>query len=102
MIRHTAVFRLKHKARSPAEENFLEALAQLQSIPGVEQFEIMRQVSPKCEFDFGVAMVFKDQAAYTHYNEHPAHTAFVQTRWLPEVAAFTEIDYVPLERFDVS
>lgn len=41
-------------------------------------------------------MEFADQAAYTRYNEHPNHVAFVRDRWVPEVATFMEIDYVPL------
>ena len=96
MIRHTAVFRLKHAAGSAAEGDFLAALAKLKSIPGVQKFEILRQVSPKSEFAFGVSMEFADQAAYTGYNVHPEHVAFVKECWEPEVAAFTEIDYIPL------
>jgi len=41
-------------------------------------------------------MEFADQAAYTRYNEHPDHVAFVRDRWVPEVETFLEIDYVPL------
>jgi hypothetical protein len=96
MIRHTAVFRLKHAADSVAEHDFLAALAKLKAIPGVQKFEILRQVSPKSEFAFGVSMEFADQAAYAGYNGHPEHVAFVKGLWEPEVAAFTEIDYVPL------
>jgi quinol monooxygenase YgiN len=96
MIRHTAVFRLKHPAGSAAEADFLAAVAELGVIPGVQKFEVLRQVSSKSEFSFGVSMEFADQAAYDGYNLHPNHVAFVQQRWLPEVAAFTEIDYVPL------
>ncbi|MDE2383527.1 MAG: Dabb family protein [Alphaproteobacteria bacterium] len=96
MIRHTAVFRLKHAKGSAAEADFLAALRKLVAIPGVEKFEVLRQVSPKSEYHFGVSMEFANQAAYTGYNDHPDHVAFVQGRWLPEVAAFTEIDYVPL------
>ena len=96
MIRHTAVFRLKHAAGSAAERDFLAANRALKSIPGVEAFELLRQVSPKNDFTFGVSMEFATQAAYDGYNIHPDHAAFVQGRWIPEVAAFTEIDYVPL------
>jgi Stress responsive A/B Barrel Domain len=96
MIRHTAVFRLKHAAGSAAEADFLDAVAGLKVIPGVEAFEVLRQVSPKCEYHFGVSMEFSNQSAYDSYNTHPDHVAFVQGRWLPEVVAFTEIDYVAL------
>jgi heme-degrading monooxygenase HmoA len=96
MIRHTAVFRLKHAAGSAAEADFLAALGRLKPLPGVEKFEVLRQVSLKSEFTFGVSMEFANQAAYDGYNTHPDHVAFVKSRWVPEVAAFTEIDYVPL------
>ena len=96
MIRHTAVFRLKQAKGSAAESDFLSALRKLKSIPGVEKFEVLRQTSPKSEFHFGVSMEFANQAAYDAYNIHPDHVAFVQTRWIPEVSAFTEIDYAPL------
>ena len=45
MIRHTAVFRLKHDSGSALEKDFLKALAKLKSIEGVERFEVLRQVS---------------------------------------------------------
>jgi heme-degrading monooxygenase HmoA len=96
MIRHTAVFRLKHAAGSSAELSFLAANRALKDIPGVNAFEILRQVSPKNDFTFGVSMEFADDAAYQGYNNHPAHVAFVRDRWVPEVAAFMEIDYVVL------
>jgi heme-degrading monooxygenase HmoA len=96
MIRHTAVFRLKHAVGSSAERSFLTANRALKSIPGVNAFEILRQMSPKNDFTFGVSMEFADDAAYQGYNNHPAHVAFVRDRWVPEVAAFMEIDYVVL------
>ena len=42
-------------------------------------------------------MRFADKRAYKSYDLHPTHIAFVRDRWLPEVAAFMEIDYVALE-----
>ena len=96
MIRHTVVFRLKHAAGSAEEAKFLaDSRRILAAIPGVENFEAMRQVSAKNDFTFGFAMEFTDQAAYDGYNAHPDHVAYVRDRWVPEVAAFLEIDYVP-------
>ena len=94
MIRHTVVFRLKHAKGSTAEAEFLKSADVLNTIPGVEKFEKLRQVSPKNDYAFGFSMEFKDQAAYTVYNDHPDHVAFVQGKWIPEIAAFMEIDYV--------
>ena len=96
MIRHTVVFRLKHPTGSAEETSFLNAAQNLSEIPGVERFERLRQVSPKNEYRFGLSMEFADQAAYSGYNDHPIHVAFVRDRWTPEVAAFMEIDYVAM------
>ena len=97
MIRHTVVFRLKHAAGSAEEARFLaDSRRILAAIPGVENFEAMRQVSAKNDFTFGFAMEFADQAAYEAYNAHPDHVAYVRDRWVPEVESFLEIDYAPL------
>jgi quinol monooxygenase YgiN len=93
-IRHTVAFRLRHADGSDEERSFLEAAAAaLAEIPGVEAFEILREVSPKNGYRFGISMEFTDQAAYDGYNEHPDHVRFVAERWEPEVEEFLEIDY---------
>lgn len=96
MIRHTVVFRLKHAPGSDAEKAFLDQAKKLAVIPGVQKFEQLRQVSPKNEYAFGFSMEFADQAAYSGYDGHPDHVAFVRDRWVPEVEKFMEIDYTPL------
>jgi quinol monooxygenase YgiN len=93
-IRHAVAFRLSHPEGSEAEADFLAAVAELESIDGVEDFRLMDEVSPKNGFRFWLEMRFADQAAYDAYNEHPAHTRFVESRWVPEVADFLEIDTV--------
>ena len=94
MIRHTVVFTLKHAAGSAEEAAFLADARVLATIPGVEKFEQLRQVSPKTDYAFGFSMEFADEAAYASYNEHPDHVAFVRDRWVPEIERFMEIDYV--------
>jgi len=97
VIRHTVAFRLKHAAGSAEEKDFLAAGQQLASaIPGVENFEALRQTSQKNNFRFGFSMEFASQAEYQAYNEHPVHVAFVEGRWIPEVEEFLEIDYEPI------
>jgi heme-degrading monooxygenase HmoA len=93
-IRHGVVFTLKHAEGSPEEADFLRANAALASIPGVEAFELMREVSPKNGFEHALTMEFADRAAYEAYNEHPQHAGFVANRWDNEVADFLEIDTV--------
>jgi hypothetical protein len=97
MIRHTVIFRLKHPRGSAAETSFLADGMSLADIPGVERFEQLKQVSPKNDYHFGYSMEFADQAAYQAYDDHPVHVAYVRDRWVPEVEAFLEIDYVPLD-----
>ncbi|WP_395737206.1 Dabb family protein [Prosthecobacter sp.] len=94
MIRHTVAFRLKHPLGSAAEHDFLRAACALAKIEGVQKFECLRQTSGKNSFTFGLSMEFADEAAYFFYSGHPEHTAFVQQRWIPEVAEFMELDYV--------
>jgi heme-degrading monooxygenase HmoA len=91
-IRHGVVFRLKHPEGSPEEADFLRANAALASIPGVEAFELMREVSPRNDYRFALTMEFADRAAYEAYNTHPDHVAFVRDRWDGEVADFLETD----------
>jgi hypothetical protein len=93
MIRHTVAFRLRHPKGSPEEADFMATIASLREIKGVEQFEILRQVSTKNAYTFGLSMEFADSSAYQSYNDHPDHVAFVNERWIPEVEEFIEIDY---------
>lgn len=96
MIRHTVAFTLKHAHGSLMEKAFLRDALVLSEIPGVQNFEQLRQVSKKNKYEFGFSMEFEDQAAYDAYNAHPKHEKFVRERWDREVAEFLEIDYEPL------
>jgi quinol monooxygenase YgiN len=93
-IRHTVVFTPTHPEGSDAESDFLAAATRLSALPGVEEYELLREVSPKNDYRYGISMVFADQRAYDGYNDHPEHVQFVQERWNAEVADFLEIDYV--------
>ncbi len=93
-IRHAVVFSLIHAPGSDAEAGFLESLARLEAVPGVEAFELGREVSPKNGFAFGLVMEFPGRDAYAAYNGHPDHVRFVADRWEAEVAEFLEIDTV--------
>jgi hypothetical protein len=92
-IRHTVAFTLAHEEGSAEERDFLDAAERLASIPGVEAFELLAEVSPKNGYRFGISMEFADRSAYEGYNEHPDHVRFVQERWLSEVSEFLELDY---------
>src|SRR4051812_13201069 len=92
-IRHTVAFALVHAPGSDEESEFLAAAERLAAIPGVEDFELLAEVSPKNDYRFGISMEFADRGAYEGYNEHPDHVEFVQRRWTAAVADFLEVDY---------
>lgn len=95
-VRHQVVFTLRHAEGSLEEAAFLEAMRGLAEIEGVEEFQLVREVSAENDFRFAGTMEFADQAAYDGYNEHPAHVAFVRDRWTAEVSDFLEVDLAEL------
>ncbi|MFD2933148.1 Dabb family protein [Spirosoma flavum] len=96
MIRHTVAFTLKNQKKSMEGLDFFTALKKLASIPGVQKFECLKQISRKNKFDFGLSMEFDNATLYEEYTNHPTHVYFVETYWLTEVDDFLEIDYEPL------
>jgi Stress responsive A/B Barrel Domain len=95
MIQHTVVFRLAHDEGSAAESAFLDtARATLTAIPGVANFVVNRQVSPKSDLRHQFSMEFADEAAYAAYNDHPEHVRFVAEKWQREVVDFQEYDFI--------
>jgi len=92
-MEHTVTFRLKHPAGSPAEAGFLSAAEELAGIPGVKDFRIRRQVSPKNSHTFGLSIHFDSDEDFRAYSNHPLHDAFVQEHWIPEVEDFQESDF---------
>lgn len=94
-ILHTVMFRLKHQKGSQAEKNFLEDSVKILSvIGGVKDFKVLKQIGKKNDFDFALSMIFESQADYDAYNNYPTHKDYVKTRWIPEVEAFLESDFV--------
>jgi hypothetical protein len=96
-IQHTVAFSLRHTPGSTEERDFLSAALDLATIPGVQDYRQLRQISPKSTFTHSFAMIFADQQAYQDYNNHPIHMAFVGDRWQTEVTAFQELDFVDLD-----
>ena len=94
MIRHTVMFTPKHRPGSAEERALLSAACELAKISTVRRFEVLRQISPKCNHRFGLSMEFDDEPSYHFYNEHADHVAFVNDRWKLEVESWQEIDYV--------
>ena len=97
MIRHTVVFNINHATGKIKEKAiFRDAKAALEDIPGVENFEVLRQTNGAADYRFALTMEFADQAAYDRYNKHAKRVKFVNDRWEREVSRFLEVDYEPL------
>ncbi len=92
-IRHSVIFTFNEDLTSDEKEAFFNEVRKLALIPGVEKFEILKQVSVKNKFEHGILMEFKNNEAYQFYNNHPDHVAFVQNIWLKQVHDFLEIDF---------
>ena len=96
MIRHSVIFKLKVPQNSVEEKFFLDAARKLSLIPGVQQFESLKQTDKKNNFDYGLSMEFASQQLYDAYSNHPEHIQFIEKYWLKYVEDFLEIDYEPL------
>jgi hypothetical protein len=94
MIEHS--FTLNHPADSPEERDFLEGVRSFADIPGVQNFRVNRQVSPKGPYAYQISMWFADQQSLEAYDASQAHVDFVNERWIPEVASFQTLDFVEI------
>lgn len=97
MIRHSVIFKFKPSVDSITAHNFFIAAKKLSTIPGVQSFESLRQVSKKNKFEFGLSMEFANEDLYQQYNNHPVHVRFIKDYWLNYVEDFMEIDYETLK-----
>ena len=97
MLTHTVQFKFKKDISSGQRTDFFADLMTLENIPGVSNFRLSRQVSPKNPFEYGLSMVFKNDDAYQAYNRHPDHLLFLQNQWVPFVDHFLEADFIDLQ-----
>lgn len=93
-IQHMVIFDLIHERGTPDVEKFLkDGQRILTKIPGVQNFQVLDQVSLKNDYTYGFSMLFAGQQAFDAYVKHPEHVAFVENRWKKEVKRFLEIDF---------
>jgi Stress responsive A/B Barrel Domain len=80
-VRHTVAFTLVHEDGSAEERDFLEAAEHLATIPGVEAFELLAEVSPKNGYRFGISMEFADRSAYATTSTPITSASFSSAGW---------------------
>lgn len=86
------IFNLKYEAGSKEAEAFLKDVHQLTLIPVVKQFRAFR-LRPNNPFDYGISMMFDNQADYNAYIAHPVHHEVEQTHWRSAATHSLVIDY---------
>jgi hypothetical protein len=96
MIRHSVIFKLKLSFNSLEKEAFFEAVNKLAEIPDVKNFEVLKQISPKNKFEYGISMEFDNEGQYNNYSIHKDHQSFIQHYWIEYIEDFLEIDYTIL------
>ena len=96
-ILHTVQFDLKHPVGSESAALFIaDGRKILTSVPGVYDFQVFRQCSPKNDFQYAFFMKFANQEDFDAYTAHPDHCKFVEERWNTEVTRFQEADFQDL------
>jgi hypothetical protein len=91
-LQHTVAFRLNDGVDP---DWFLEQARTLGELPGVQDFEVLAQISAKSShFAWALSMWFNSEEEYESYNDHPTHIDFVLNAWLPNVSEFLELDYL--------
>lgn len=98
MIRHSVILTLKSSLSPEDKTQYFDAVNELKQIPGVQKFEVLKQISAKNPFEFGISMEFESQEAYDLYTNHSLHYAFVEKYWAAFVEDFLEIDYQILDQ----
>jgi len=93
MIRHSVILTLKSSLSPEDKMQYFAAVDELKQIPGVQKFEVLKQISSKNSFQYGISMEFENQEAYDVYAGHSLHSAFVKKYWAACVEDFLEIDY---------
>lgn len=96
MIRHSVILKLKSQLSPDEKQAFFDAVDELATIPDVQKFEVLKQISSKNKFEYGISMEFDTQEQYDFYSNHPQHQAFIQDFWMKSVEDFLEIDYTLL------
>lgn len=65
----------------------------LSVIPDVQKFEVLKQISQKNKFEYGISIEFENQEQYDSYSNYPSHIYFIQNFWMNNIEDFLEIDY---------
>jgi len=87
------LFKLDLPKGSEAEKAFIEKTMALAKVPGVEEFAWMNLSEKNTNFNYGVRIVFPDEAALKAYVKNPLHANYIRDTWKPVVKDMQIMDY---------
>lgn len=96
MIKHMAVFNLRHPEGSAEEADFLKRAEYLGTLPGVLNFRVWRQTSRQAPFAFAISMEFASEGEFRSYMMDPEHLNFAHDKWYPDVTSTMDVNFEPL------
>ena len=89
-IRFFMAFRLNYDVGSDAEAEFFREYEALARLPQIEDFQLMRDVTPpeysNCQYV--VMMEYANAEAHDSFHQTPEHNRFVSQFWGPAVAEY--------------
>jgi hypothetical protein len=100
-VTHVVVFTLKDKANAAtALKQFKDTCREMRDIPGVYDIEVgpaLTTAGGSAEFDLGLTVTFRDQAALKAYGSHPIHKRLADQVFLPLSSKVVAYDFVNQE-----
>jgi hypothetical protein len=101
-VSHVVLCYLKNKGSAADKQKLLEATRPLREIPGVYDIEV-GYVLPSnrpvvvSDYDVGIIVFFRDQAAMEAYEKHPKHVRAVKEVLEPLTSKIVVYDFVNQE-----
>lgn len=100
-VTHVVLFKLKEPANSAtAIKQFKDAAREMRAIPGIYDIEIGPAITTaggSGEYEIGMTVVFRDEAALKAYGPHPIHKKMAEQVFLPASAKVVAYDFVNQE-----
>lgn len=91
-IHHVLIFNFKNEISETDQQSFLEGMKTLETISGISNFEISKQIHANTKFKYILAMDFDSDESYQAYIQHPQNREFVKKFWLVMVDDYLVID----------
>jgi hypothetical protein len=96
MHRHNVLFNLKHELDESQQNEVIDRLRSLSSLPTVGEMIVERNILPAREgrayYAWALLGTFDDHAAREAYEKDETHVDVVRNAFLPNVADFVAVD----------